>query len=297
MRKVFNRSMVAHVWASQHQDEGRTGNGSLYFRGDTIYSYGSHFPIARHVRNKQGASAVFFTRADYSVTTASHKSMVRRACSHKQVFHVCNPTRIDHKANLKAYREDFEGCKREYARARVHKQWALDRMERIVNESNDYAEFFGLKTRLAMPDNLEDMQAECCRLDQIDREHKQQAREERRRIAENRRNEDLAALQNWVDGTSDVSCFGYDMPTRLRIKGDTLETSRGATVPLDHAIKAFRIMRAIRERGESWHRNGEEIRLGHFHIDSINGEGIVKAGCHTVEWAEIERVAALAGVL
>lgn len=289
MKTVFPRRMVAHVWASQSQETARTPNGSLYFRGATIYSYGNHFPIAKLVRNRQGKQSVLFTRQGYSTTTANHKCQVLRACSHKQVFLVLDPQSLDHKGNLKAYREDFEDSKRAYTRARVHKQWALDRMERIVNESNDYAEFFGLKTRLAMPEDLEAMQEEC-------REAERKAREQERQRAERRREQGRKALEEWVNGAHNFRSFP-NSPVRLRINGDTLETSRGATVPLDHAIKAFRIMRAIRERGESWHRNGEEIRLGHFHIDSINGEGIVKAGCHTVEWAEIERVAALAGVL
>ena len=55
----------------------QSGN-NFYFDGDTIYSYGSHFPIARHVETKRGR-AVLFTTRDYSVTTSGHKWTVLAA--------------------------------------------------------------------------------------------------------------------------------------------------------------------------------------------------------------------------
>lgn len=46
----------------------------MYFEGPTIFSYGSHFPIATHVTNARGERAVIFTRETYSVTTQKHMS-------------------------------------------------------------------------------------------------------------------------------------------------------------------------------------------------------------------------------
>lgn len=73
IRYVHPADMVAHLWAHQAQDSARIGGrGNFYFEGDTIYSYGSHFPIARHVETKRGR-AVLFTTRDYSVTTSGHQ--------------------------------------------------------------------------------------------------------------------------------------------------------------------------------------------------------------------------------
>ena len=82
----------------------------------------------------------------------------------------------------------------------------------------------------------------------------------------------------------------------MRIRGDTLETSQGASVPLAHAIKVFRFVKLCRERGQAWHRNGKTVRVGHFQVDSIDAAGNFKAGCHDFTWPEVERVARLAGV-
>jgi hypothetical protein len=54
---------------------GKNSTGSLFIDGDTIYSYGKHFPLAR--RNADGT---FWVNSDkYSVTTSKQQSMVRGA--------------------------------------------------------------------------------------------------------------------------------------------------------------------------------------------------------------------------
>ena len=78
-KHVFNTGEIPHLWAHRTQDEARNRQGNLYFTGSTIYSYGSHFPVARHVTNDTGERAVLFTTATYSVTTSSHCSAVRSA--------------------------------------------------------------------------------------------------------------------------------------------------------------------------------------------------------------------------
>jgi hypothetical protein len=53
-----------------------TGKGShLFIEGDTIYSYGYHFPVAR--RNADGT--VWLNPDKYSVSTTRHQSLVRNA--------------------------------------------------------------------------------------------------------------------------------------------------------------------------------------------------------------------------
>ena len=79
MRHVYLNHEIPHLWAHQSQDEARNSTGSFYFEGPTIYSYGSHFPIARHVTNERGERAVLFTTAHHSVTTSGHCSAVAGA--------------------------------------------------------------------------------------------------------------------------------------------------------------------------------------------------------------------------
>lgn len=78
MKHVYPTNEIAHLWAHKTQTSARNGQGNFYFDGDTIYSYGSHFPIARHVAAAAG-NAVLFTTRTRSVTTSRHVSDVRRA--------------------------------------------------------------------------------------------------------------------------------------------------------------------------------------------------------------------------
>ena len=75
-RKVYPTSEIAHLWAHQSKPEARNPHGNFYFEGDTIYSYGRHFPIARHIEHN-GKKAILFVDHGWSVTTAKHIGEVR----------------------------------------------------------------------------------------------------------------------------------------------------------------------------------------------------------------------------
>lgn len=130
-----------------------------------------------------------------------------------------------------------------------------------------------------------------------ERERQRIAQIEQDRLDALERDEKIAAWHAGADVR--LGRFYFDAESggaAIRIKGDQLETSHGASVPLEHAIKAFRFVKLVRERGTPWERNGKTIRVGHFQIDRISAEGDFTAGCHKFTWPEIERAAALAGV-
>ena len=79
MKTVFTTRELPHIWAAQQQTEGKAG--SFYFRDATIYSYGSHFPIATIIGHD-----VLFTKRTYSNTTAKHIGKTRRAITHKNII-------------------------------------------------------------------------------------------------------------------------------------------------------------------------------------------------------------------
>ena len=70
---------------SKTRREGRVGRefrnstGSIYSRGDVLYSYGEHYPLAVVERNRHGYAAVAYVNRDkYSITTANHRKLVER---------------------------------------------------------------------------------------------------------------------------------------------------------------------------------------------------------------------------
>jgi len=274
----MNNSQVAHLWANQSRPSGKGSN--FYFTGDTIYSYGPHFPIARLYKN-----IVLFTNRDYSVTTCKHKRLARRAADHKTIFYVNDPTRNPSRADIKSYKERISKLAESASRARDPK-WKLLQLQSTIEEANLFCEEFGFKTRFSMPD--ESMLAtlrERCKIAAA-RKAKQTAK--RNALLEE---QDKSAIAEWLSGTSNF--FPYRVNTvMLRRNGDWMQTSKGAFVQLPEAKRAFEFVTAKRPTG--WHRNGEPFKVGDFQLESVNDFGVV-AGCHRIAWDEIERFAKTQG--
>lgn len=116
--------------------------------------------------------------------------------------------------------------------------------------------------------------------------------------AAERMEKERAGREKWLAGEGDTYARYSDEMGRalIRVKGDTLETSHGANVPLADAIKAFRFVKLCRERGQGWKRNGATLPVGHFQIDAIDATGNFIAGCHKIGWNEISRLAAQLGL-
>ncbi len=117
---------------------------------------------------------------------------------------------------------------------------------------------------------------------------------------QNASNETIAKVreyqrEQWLNGTITRLEQNSGFETLLRVRGEDIETSRGATFPLAHGLKALPYIRAIVASGEVWQRNGKTIHLGHYQIDRIEGGQIV-AGCHKLPVSEVERLAASLGV-
>lgn len=99
--------------------------------------------------------------------------------------------------------------------------------------------------------------------------------------------------EEWQDGIGRASQYGwgYNAPTLVRRKGDRLETSRGAEVPFRHAVLAYLKAQECRALGTSWHRNGEKVPVGVYQLDAIDEQGNIRAGCHTIAFEEMQRLA------
>lgn len=300
MRHVFTNREVPHLWAHRTQSQGRTSNGSLYFRNDVIYSYGSHFPIASHCAGTNNQQGILFTSRDYSPTTSQHKSLVRRSIPRDVPVFVVPHLSFgfsraeddhQHAENLKWYVHEVAGhlstCVR--ARSSYNKEHHHAEAVRIGAEAFSYATFFGLPDPPI--DLIPSLDSEA--LEKL-RKREAKASAERatkaRKEAEERRQHALSLADSWRNGGVHHYLLNA-IPTILRIKGHEVETSQGAKFPIIHAKRGLKLVRAVMARGDEWVSNGQSCRLGHYHINRISADGTVYAGCHVVTWSEIERVA------
>ena len=126
----------------------------------------------------------------------------------------------------------------------------------------------------------------------LDRIKKERELEEERRNAEQIKKE-KEKLEDWKTGKENSTHFWY-IPIELRLKDEIVETTKGATVPLNHAERLFKFfMRCIKEeRTYISSGNNQSIdSIGVYHLREINKDNsgwFLRAGCHTIYQTAIE---------
>jgi hypothetical protein len=286
MRKVVSSDQVCHLWAHQTQPEARNANGSLYFSGATIYSYGNHFPIARHVENKKGERAILFTTRDYSVTTSKHKSEVRSAIPRDAtVFRVEHPEKAPLVQDLREMETQAAALVLKSRRVRTSKDSYLVSAQDKLTQAVAIAKFFGIKYTPKDSSALDGMADEIKKAREVEAERKRQVEKERTQKA-------LDDIKAWKRG--ELSYFGHYLDCHYaRIDGSEVETTRGAKVPLAHAKRAWPLLKRIIEAGDTYQHNGHSIRLGEYTVNSIDAQGTLIIGCHKFQRDEVLRIGAL----
>lgn len=316
MKRVVTNSRLPHLWMypREERDSARSSNGNFYFEGDTIYSYGSHFPIARHVTNERGEQAVFFTSNSYGCTTAQHKSEVMRAIpaghavfvvpsvhSYATEERALRPEHIEE--NYLHYAQQLKERALEIAkkgRQMKNRVWDLNRLRsHLLPEANAFADFVD-RPRFADPtlapdfadmlkriEDYAEHEAEILAAQEIVRAKKEAERE---RVAKLEYAEQISL---WREGR-DVGYLPQLSTDMLRVKGMTVQTSRGVVVPLDEAQKMLSYIKRVWASGLGYQRAGgfDAVMVGAFVLHSIDAEtGFTTIGCHRFTKEEIELVA------
>lgn len=318
MKRVFQSAeQTIHIWAQQTQSEGRSAN--VFFEGATVYSYGYHYPLGLITTNKKGEKAAIINDAGYSSTTSKHIGAARYAVNHYKRFDLPNTNAMKALVEAQSYNQPIRitnGLSEaiEHTIAGYHSRLRSDTVKRkaatlekwkseTLSECNNYIElldWYGVKMTAKAKKALRDLTGKS------PSEAKEQAKKEAIRIKkandklllERQAREKVAideAVRNFLAGGNagnierDYLC--RSVTVYLRVHGDNIETSKGAYFPIGHAVKAFAFIQTVMKRGEAWHKNGKTVHLGHFQLDSIAVDGTVIAGCHTVQYSEIERIA------
>ena len=283
MKNVFTNRELPHIWAHQSQESGRAHN--MFFDRGTIYSYGWHFPMARHVVDKFGGKCVLFTTEDYSNTTARHKSITRRAIpAGVPVFHTGDVTAAPSEAMLQGM---VDVIRARVSGIRTSKsKWGLNDIPTLVNNARMFKAAFKLRGGVYDPDLS----------DQIELRRKwetgQAVRDEKR---EAKNKETLAKWLSLPELPFEPKPGYAYMRVGCALNAE-VETTLGARVPLEHVQKVAPLVLLLLKEGRTYKKNGHTIHLGNYTLDEITAEGDVIAGCHRFDRAEIERFAKVIGV-
>lgn len=281
-KTVYKTSEIAHRWAHRRGLNERNPQGNFYYNGDTIYSYGGHFPIARLLPD----NTVLMTTRTYSNTTAKHIAEVRYAIGHMRRFNVPDVMSGKHKENLKWYSDEIARLASKAKNARRWKFQAIRALNAELQEANEYAAHFKLKTHYSLPEDF-DLTAERAKA-QVYKAAGEAADE--RRSAESkarwaaqeaeRAKTRETRIAEWREGKNPYK--EWDFPTLIRQRGSRIETSKGAIVPLDAALALHDAVKAGAELPE---------RIGGYGPIARDGESI-RIGCHLIPVAEMDRLRA-----
>lgn len=322
MRTVFTNSMLAHVYAQQTQEHGRSN--SMHFNGDTLYSYQT--PVARIVKSPRRGKVLLLSRHTYSPTTSQHISAVRCAFAglslRVQSLGVSggrhserNPlnNKPDHQRNRAEMLKEYQRTCDNLRRRRSLYESVRESLEYATRNIREYCAAFNLKCPV---DYIADAQvieeyrtAREARLNtpanQAKRERARIAREARNARIEEEKRETLRVQsmqyesnrQEWIAGTRATLHYWQEQCTpdgsallRIRRGCDLVETSQGAEVPIAHARLLFAHIKQVRASGNAWLPLPDmTFNVGHFTLSHVAANGDVRIGCHVIHWTEIER--------
>lgn len=279
--KYSSNSELSHIWANDPDPSiGKSAN-SMSCQNGKLYSYSTC--IAQII-----GDTVIYNTASYSVTTSKQQGYMQSATSHYSkkiyldiprrgldslVFNQRDFEEIVIKPNANKANDLLVKASRSKKYATLYSGQAFS----IIKNLEKYALFTGLF--YSCPD-IDDLQELAIKAD------KEAKALEKIRRAE-RIKEQAEALINWRKGEDVRNRFEI---TALRIKEDQIETTKGARIPLEHAVKFWGLIKSWHEKGVSYVKDHHSIHLGNYSVNRFEND-VLTVGCHSIPYSEIESIA------
>ena len=276
-----NRELI-HVWAHDSSPEIMKQANSVTCHNDILYSYRT--AIGQIVNN----DTVIYNTASYSNTTSKQQSLMYQSTSHylnriyldikkydlnHLIFSQNSFNEIIFEPNLKQASEFLLKA----ARSKKYKDFYSSKALSIFDNLERYALLFNLAYELPNVDAFTESALKA------DKEAKaiEKIRKAERII------EQAEALQNWRLGLDVRNHFEI---TALRIKDDVIETTRGAKIPLEHAVKFWSLINSWHQKGITYKKDHHSIHLGNYAVNRFEND-VLTVGCHEIPFSEIEGIA------
>jgi hypothetical protein len=280
--KYSSNRELSHIWANDPDSSVSKSANSMSCHNGKLYSYAT---VIGHIIDN---NTVIYNTASYSNTTSKHQSYMQSASSHYSnkiyldiyqmgldslVFNQADFDRLIVKPNLEKGSRLLLKASRSKKYSGMYNSQALS----IFDNVEKYARLFDLYCIMPNTDAL---------LETIIQHEKEAKASEKIRKAE-RIKEQAEALENWRLGLDVRNHFEV---TALRIKDDEIQTTRGARIPVDHAIKFWGLIKSWHEKGVSYVKDHHSIHLGNYSVNRFEND-ILTVGCHSIPYSEIENIA------
>jgi hypothetical protein len=271
MKKVNTPQQTAHLFANQLQSESRTPNGSMYFYDKEIFSYGSHFCIAKFVDNQ----TLLFTERNYSNTTAKHISAVSYATNHINKIYCANP-KGTHEDNFKFWLNNAEQSADKLKNARKPEIY-INELQRIENKATIYANYF----KIAIPETLQTVlkvttKAEILQYLENKAEliAKEKADKEKAELKKHK-----IELKKWRNFEISRLYTRTEKVDYLRKNDTEFQTSQGIKIPLEVGLRFYKNLANVKPND----------KFLEFTVSEIT-KTFITIGCHKITFKEINNV-------
>lgn len=274
VKRCFTKaSEVAHRWANQTQDSAYCGNVS--FEGALAYSYST--PIAR-LHDFNGHKVAIISTEYYSNTTAKHKNEFSRAARHHIVLW-CKAGINDVRGAVLEYQDrvisdvmgtfnqlicywDNSGQKKEEVAGFNKTALKLGFKELVLDVPQDFWDLCDDHLKRRKERNA------ILRAEEIKRaEEREKKRQEELKVK-------LASvIPEWLNGGRFDYALNQVKPQLVRIKGEIVETTGGASVSVDAAKKFLNAVISGSVKPGS--------KIDGYSFTGLNGDALV-IGCHTL---------------
>lgn len=288
----MNSREVFHLWAAQRRPRAKSGN--VRFEGLVMFSYAEPIGVLL------GDNRVMLSKRRFSNTTSGHQSLAGSAVHHmERVYAPVLPRHegqnLDfvHMENDRTWMQRVELLRKEYlANKRLRSR--LSDIESNLAARDAYSAFFGLGwTRPSMDELDKQLEVEALRM----REWAKVIQRQEKERAEARAKEQAEALVDWRNNVA--RHYPHFEVTALRLSKEKthIETSRGASVPVEVAPWLWRAATRCKTHGIEYTPAHSERQVGDYRLTMIHPDGTLVVGCHTIPFSELELIAERLGWL
>jgi hypothetical protein len=284
-----NAQECIHHWASKIGGSRHTRTRNVYFDSNgTIYSYGPHFPMARHL--VEGVVAI--TTRNSTPTTNGQMQGVRQAVNHlRRIYvHAVNESASSQK---KVTEDEITELLGKSERARVNKDMYMSQATSLAADFNEYAKIMKERVRIPM-DRFGDWATLMGGRDERER-RVERARDKARDLELVKQRDEWRTGKNCYVPGSIMLRLSWDGDFRANEKMTRhVETSAGAEIPLDDAKRLWPVIQRCMA-GDKDYEVG--MGLGSYRLTKVRTNGSIVVGCHDIAYSEIEGIAKQLGLL
>jgi hypothetical protein len=223
------------------------------------------------------------------VTTSGHLSDLRQACRHLEIVSIpcVEKSTLD---NQTIVQNQINDLFRLASTARTKKEYYLSQALCIVKGFNRYCELSENNQYiidLSIFDNV-DFEA----LKQAEKVRQSEALAKRKAQEIEDVLENSVKINQWLSGERDNLGYHVSSDTLLRVKGDSVQTSRGAEIPVSHTASLWALVNSVISAERELILNK---RIGVYSLSKIETTGNITVGCHYIKFEQLQRIAKILG--